>query len=110
MAPWPPMAFPHQLIDFGFSSLKVDGRVIVSPAFLQTFKMQYVHKGERDLMQLIFGIVRDSWRKLHPDILMYFCNLLTVTRDVVNYLGFVSLPQRLYLASTVSLPSNNKLR
>ena len=85
----------HQIIDFGFSSLKVGERMIVSPAFLQALKIQYVHKSERDLMQLIFSIVRDSWRKLHPDILIYFCNLLTVTHEVVNYLGFVSLPQRL---------------
>ena len=84
----------HKLIDFGFSSVEINGRSIVSPAFAQTMDCQYIDKPERDMMQLLFYMLREHWRKLSPDILHYTCNLLTVLRDTVDMFGIIRVPER----------------
>ena len=84
----------HKLIDFGFSSVEINGRPLVSPAFVQIMDCEYTYKPERDMMQLLFYMLREHWRKLSTDILHYICNLLTVlTGDAVNMFGIFAVPE-----------------
>ena len=89
----PTCGMRHKLIDFGFSSLEIGGKRIMSAAFQQTMDFEFVHKPERDMMQLLYFIVRYNWKKLSPHLLHYMCNLLTVVRDAVNLFGFIAVPE-----------------
>ena len=89
----PTCGLHHKLIDFGFSSLEIGGKRIMSAAFQHTMDFKFVHKPERDMMQLLYYILRYNWIKLSPNLIYYICNLLTVLRDAVNLFGFIAVPE-----------------